>query len=419
LSLLSECSHWTATAIAALDKRSRNTEIEMELQAALGQALMFTSGNGDRVREAFDRSLSIAERIGNYRYQVYILGWLHIFHLRLGENYAAHADANRCEAAAALAGNPAMIAAANAFIGASCFVMGKHRECQQHLDATLASGLPETVSPPLYFGYDYLSHAAICRARNLWVLGYANQAVDAAVRTIDDASYQPVTLSVALLYAGSIQLWNGDLVSARKTVDAFVEHSELHSLAPYYAAGLGLQGQIDIRSGQIDEGVRSLRNALRLLEEDRYGLWIVVFTTALAEGLFAMNEIEEGLLNIEKAIRRADSNGDLFAMPEILRIKAELLVASSGIEAAAAEALLTESLELANSRSALAWELRSATSLGTLWMKRGRHEDALQLLSSVYDRFADGLFNSDLRAAAKMIEELRELLAPRPGSGPS
>ena len=69
-----------------------------------------------------------------------------------------------------------------------------------------------------------------------------------------------------------------------------------------------------------------------------------------------------------------------------------------------AETLLQRSLDLARRQEALAWELRTAASLASLWMKHGRKAAALDLLRPVYERFGEGFQTVDLRAARALLD---------------
>jgi len=78
--------------------------------------------------------------------------------------------------------------------------------------------------------------------------------------------------------------------------------------------------------------------------------------------------------------------------------------------AAAAEDHLRAALDWAHRQDALSWELRAATSLARLRAKRGRTDEARQVLAPVYDRFTEGFETADLRAAKAMLDAL----PPRP-----
>jgi hypothetical protein len=64
------------------------------------------------------------------------------------------------------------------------------------------------------------------------------------------------------------------------------------------------------------------------------------------------------------------------ALPELLRVKAEILISAKNPDLVQAEHLLREALDLASLQSCLGWELRIATSLAKLWVLQGRHDEA-------------------------------------------
>jgi predicted ATPase len=72
----------------------------------------------------------------------------------------------------------------------------------------------------------------------------------------------------------------------------------------------------------------------------------------------------------------------------------------------AAEDHFRQALDWARRQGALSWELRCATSLARLRRDQARHEEARELLASVYDRFTEGFATADLRAAKALIDEL-------------
>jgi predicted ATPase len=88
-----------------------------------------------------------------------------------------------------------------------------------------------------------------------------------------------------------------------------------------------------------------------------------------------------------------------------MRIKGELL--ASGPDSSEAEYWFSRSLDLAQEQSALAWELRTATSLAQLWASQGRGDEASRVLRSVYERFTEGFDTPDLKAAKRLLDELK------------
>src|SRR6202022_495514 len=108
---------------------------------------------------------------------------------------------------------------------------------------------------------------------------------------------------------------------------------------------------------------------------------------------------------IDKAMAFGEPTRSHFHLPEMMRIKGELL--ASGPRWSEAEYWFLRALDLAREQSALAWELRTATSLAHLWVSQGRCDKAQRVLRPVYHRFTEGFDTPDLRAAKRLLDELR------------
>jgi hypothetical protein len=76
-----------------------------------------------------------------------------------------------------------------------------------------------------------------------------------------------------------------------------------------------------------------------------------------------------------------------------------------------------QALGWARQQQALSWELRAATSLARLWHQLGQDAEAVELLSSVYNRFSEGFETADLGTARGLIDKFlpTEALAKRLG----
>jgi predicted ATPase len=107
-------------------------------------------------------------------------------------------------------------------------------------------------------------------------------------------------------------------------------------------------------------------------------------------------------------LQRAETGAAGWSTAQILRARAEaLLIADCPVQDAAAETLLDKALNVAKTQGALAWELRSATSLARLWQRQGRDRQARELLSLIYQRFTEGHATPDLVAAQRLLGELQ------------
>jgi predicted ATPase len=117
-------------------------------------------------------------------------------------------------------------------------------------------------------------------------------------------------------------------------------------------------------------------------------------------------KFDEALQTIDVSIALAERNGDLFMMPELLRIKADILARAPRSHLIQAEKYFLKSLQLAASQAALAWELRTTISLARFWLRQGRIQGARDKLALVIDRFSEGFERADLKAARLLLFEM-------------
>ena len=112
---------------------------------------------------------------------------------------------------------------------------------------------------------------------------------------------------------------------------------------------------------------------------------------------------DEAVTLMDVAIESVEANGDFCYMPELLRVKANILLRRPQPLDDLAEACFTESLGLSRRRGALAWELRTSIDLARRLADRGEPERARALLGPVCDRFANGAKTADLRTAKSLL----------------
>jgi hypothetical protein len=201
-------------------------------------------------------------------------------------------------------------------------------------------------------------------------------------------------------------LWNRNLDDVERCVASLLEHAERHSLMPYHTLAHGMAGEILIRRGQPDAGIAQLRTALERLHGLRYELQTTSLMIAIADGMALAGRPREADKAIDEAIAVGERNGDLFMMPEALRIKATILMSLDGSLFAEAEKYLHRSRDLASEQGALAWELRTATALASLRVRQGRPEQARAALLPVYQRFTEGFDGADMTEARSLLDEL-------------
>jgi predicted ATPase len=76
-------------------------------------------------------------------------------------------------------------------------------------------------------------------------------------------------------------------------------------------------------------------------------------------------------------------------------------------QAQLAKADFRDSISLAKTMGAKAWELRTAMSLARLLASQGRPDETRTMLVELYDWFTEGFDTPDLKEAKALVEQLR------------
>lgn len=122
----------------------------------------------------------------------------------------------------------------------------------------------------------------------------------------------------------------------------------------------------------------------------------------LAACLGEANEIEKGLAAVGEALERCKARHEQWYVPELLRIKGELILKDTLHQSASsAEQCFSEALKLAKQQGALFWELRNALSLAQLRVEQDRKSDASQILAPFEE-----LEIADAREAKALLDRL-------------
>ena len=197
--LLPECAAWTERAIGALDTLSKGTRLELELLACFATSLMVTRGNVPTAHTALVRALDIAERLKAAPMQLYLLHALYKWQIRSGDLRGFRELTSRVATVAKEIADPLADAIAHGFFAVTCFFTGDNHEVRRH--AHIALTAPVHLSKLNLVSFGDLHRVRSILARNLWVLGYPEQAMATAEEAVQEAENlnHPFTLCYVLM----------------------------------------------------------------------------------------------------------------------------------------------------------------------------------------------------------------------------
>jgi predicted ATPase len=411
LSLMDECREYVERALAShMAQPKRSERDEMKLLTALGTVLPNVRGPLPETDVVWTKALRLAERLDESEYQLRVMWGWYIYRMYVGDCRGALALAERFHALADKKGDAAARTIGDRLTGIALHYVGDHTNARRHLERALSQNVAPVPRLRLALAVKHDVAARSALSKVLWVQGFPDQALRSAKSVLDgaQATNHALTLCNALAHSACpIALYVGDLAAAERSVTTLLEHSAKHALAVWNALGRCLKGSLLLARGDI-VGLALLRSALDRLREVRFSVRYTAFLGTLAQGMAAAGQTVDARMAIDEALDRCERSEERWCLPELLRIKGEILRLEGTADAIeAAEDHFKQALEWARRQEALSWELRAATSLADLWHRRGKTGEADQLLSAVYSRFTEGFETADLRAARALIDEFR------------
>jgi tetratricopeptide (TPR) repeat protein len=309
--------------------------------------------------------------------------------------------ARRGESVAASNGDLAALARNQVSLGISCHLIGDVPASRSHIEAALLHPVEWEPGDHNHLNLDYPHRAHITLARILWLQGFPDQAREITQQAVAEmiAIDHPVKLCRALLWAFAVFYWNDETAHFEEHVDRIILESRRHALDFLQTIGQAVKGVVIIARGDTRDGLRLLQSSVGKMHSDRYGPQ-TDFSIQLADALAAVEQYDDALNTIDRAISRAGHHNLMLEMPDMLRVKAEVLISMRSPDFARAERYMKQSLELARRQAALGLELRTAVSLARLWLRQGRPDVARGVLAPVHARFTEG-FNSHLLTTAR------------------
>jgi predicted ATPase/DNA-binding winged helix-turn-helix (wHTH) protein len=409
LSLLGECRERVERALASLDNESETADrLRMQLSATLGWALMYGVGRDREARVAWTTTLDLAERHDDKRYRRHALWGLCIDQFNNGNVRTALDCARRFAGLVGDSTDAVELMMADRILATSYHYLGDQIGAGHHIDRVLAhdkilSRQRRIVSA----GFDLLVSAHYFQARILWLLGFPEQALRVVVQNIEEGQILGQALSFcSVLGQGAcpVAFLAGDLDTAERYGVMLLEHTERHPVRLWNIWARCFIGLVTARRGNISAGLRTLREGLQQAGEARYLPRFLILQGEQALYLQMAGEYNQAIENLDQMLARSEARDEGWYLPELLRIKGELLVRRD--KGANADELFQRSLDKARRQGALSWELRTATSLARLLKERRQRAEAAALLHPIYARFTEGNATADLQAAGALLDEL-------------
>jgi class 3 adenylate cyclase/predicted ATPase len=396
--------------LPALPDTPTRTQQELELQMALGPALMATQGfAAPEVAQTYDRARDLCRRVGDTPQLFPVLHGLWRFYVNRAVFQTAYELGEQLLALAQHLGDPALCLEAHRALGQTVFWKGELLAVRVHMEEGLT----------LYDPHQHRAHAmmygqdpgVVCyafAAWAAWLLGYPDQArqrIEAALTLSRDLAH-PFSLAYALICAAIVHRFRREGLASQAQAETVVILATEQRFVFWGAWGLILRGRALADQGQSDEGIAHMQQGLAAYEATGAAVFRPAFLDLLAETYGQVGNLEKGLVTLTEALTLVDTTGECFWAAELHRLKGDLLLLQSSDNQPEAASCFYQALDITRHQQAKSLELRTATSLARLWQQQDKRQEAYDLLAPVYNWFTEGFDTADLQEAKQLLDEL-------------
>lgn len=404
-----ECCQATARAIAELPATGLvGSAAEMKLQTFLAATLMFTRGPIPSTIKAAERALEISTALGDIDFHLRIQWLLAGFEILTGRHVAAR-DRMLSFLSVAHERDHSAIRDGASLLALAEFYGGRldsaHQRVSQYYQPDLA-GL-ENVRMAR-FVFDSNTKCGVTIGMFQWVMGWPERAarnVETIVRQTLATGHDMTVITALAMSGVPVPLWRKDFDDARRGLDMLqilVERNDLGIWRPMVLYFRGALACTECEGSA--EGIKLLKQAVVGLDAIQHNARKPLVLGTLAEALAKAGRLSEASAAVRRALDCAEQQGELWCVPELLRVEASVSIVEGN--SAEAERLLGKSITLSSEMGALGWQLRAANGLAALWLDGGRPQCARAMLQAIYDRFTEGYDTGDLKMARRMLNTI-------------
>jgi class 3 adenylate cyclase/predicted ATPase len=382
---------------------------ELTLQLALGSPLIATKGMSSEVWQAYSRAREICKQTGESEQLVFRATWGLWTHTNTHGNFEASQElADELLQIAQRLNDPGFLLQALHAQWTIDFYSGDAASAQKHVDEGFALYRADEhhAHAFVYAGHDPGVCALSLGAKNLWLLGYPDQARKRCHKALNLAKELAHTHSLAwgFGYPGMVYVACGDRAKAKERAEELVALSKEHGFPHWLSVGTAIQGWVFSVDGKHTGAIEKILEAIHLVHESGFLFFLPFELAILGEVCLRAEQAEEGLRALNDEIDRIQQPGRRFYESELYRLRAELTLMETPEDVSRIETDIRQAIDIARRQNAKSHELRAVMGAYRLAQSQGKDDQARMQLSDLYNSFNEGQDTCDLIEAKALLE---------------
>lgn len=394
-------------ALDGLPDGPRRRQTELDLQLALGLALMATKGySAPEVGQTYARARVLAEEAEQINQPEYLRGLFYgqwIFHRVRGEHRLALALAEQMEKIGEARNNVTLQLVGRRTSGETHLFLGNfiagRTLLERCLDDPAYRGGQGPSADPQVMMLSYLAWI-------LAIMGYVDQAQSRLNEALSEARRldHPHKLADLLLAASPVERITGSPEMQQHTGELLALATE-HSLPLNSGWATAYRGASLVALGQGQEGLSLITQALTAIRATGAVTGTPDILMMMAGAYAKLGRHSDGLNCLAEAAEIIETTDERLSEAELHRLQGDLLDETGDL--AGAELSYRQAIAGARLRNAKLFELRAATCLARLKCKQHSNVEARDILAATYDWFSEGFDAPDLKEAKALLDLLR------------
>jgi predicted ATPase len=198
-------------------------------------------------------------------------------------------------------------------------------------------------------------------------------------------------------------------VVAQELTEEAIAICSKQGLAGWLAWAMVIRGWALAKQGQGEAGIAQIRQGLAAVRAAGAEVARTYQLSLLVEAYQSVGQPEAGLRVLAEALAQVEKTEERFWEAEIYRLKGELLLkaeAGGMKDRESPEECFLKAIEIARRQEGKSLQLRATVSLGRLWQRQGKKEQARHMLAEVYGWFSEGFDTVDLQKAQALLKQL-------------
>jgi predicted ATPase/class 3 adenylate cyclase len=383
---------------------------ELKVQITLGVVIGIVKGYASSEGQAvYERARELCEQVGDSQQLCQVLWALWRLHHVRAEFQQARKLGEELLLLAQRTQNRDFLLQAHHSVWTTLILLGEFAVSKEHLDQAL-----EIYDPQLHHSHTFLygghDPGACCRVQRgyvLWYLGYPDQALKSAQDGIRLAQTLSHVYSLVMTFESSAMI-SQFCRNSRETLeraDTVIAMAREHGFPVMGAVCTLYRGWALAEQGNAAEGLSEMNRGLAAYRASGASLGLPYQLAHLAEVYSRTGQVQDGLNSLTEALALTEKTGDRRWLAELHRLKGVLTLQSTPGAQNKAEQSLHQAIAIARGQQAKSLELRATMSLARLLAARGKRQDGHMMLAEIYNWFTEGFDTADLKEAKALLEE--------------